>query len=798
MLSSILYIDAWDSFTNNIVSLLHVLLHADIDVIRIDTEVEDLAKLLQGYDAVVVGPGPGTPIRPEDVGIINRLWTLDDRSLVPILGICLGFQSLALASGARIQRLLEPRHGIVQQISHLGTDIFRGVKTNVKATCYHSLKVNTLHHGPTGTPRFGSSSLWTPSEAVPDILPLAWEVMGAEPVLMALKHMKKPFWGLQYHPESICTDPANNTVILNWWQDALRWNQEKRFAPRTPVEPSTRAQTKEKEKSLLDSLVHSSKEYAKRPVAVEVVDLTKDIRIPELCEIMCADDAEVVVLDSVTSKRYSIIGFVIPGETEKLQISPFDDESTSTNGSSPADRPRSYNTWLMLAEYMEHRQAIGGDSESPFWGGLMGYITYEQGLYDIGIHDASRSTNNKDIKSGGASLEHNICMAFIEKSIVIDHFARKAYIQSLYNADHDPIADQKWMKGALCRVKELASYQNGHSLEYTQSKAEDHQQQEHDLLYHYLQNAEISKPCPKEYNRKIRECQEYIRAGESYELCLTAQAVIRSTCPSSFDSAWLLYKRLRALNPAPFGAFLRLGATTILSSSPEQFVTWDREGNCHLRPIKGTVKKDASTTLATACSILSTPKERAENLMIVDLIRHDLHGVTGPGRVTVPKLMIVEEFETVYQLVSEIKGVFPPPSPAINSTASPRRTHHTGIDVLAVSLPPGSMTGAPKVRTCHLLHEIEERQARGVYSGVLGYMSVCGRGDFSVVIRSAVRLGGETREAPGGKDKTEVWRVGAGGAVTAKSEEVAEWEEMDAKMMSTLRAFGPLVRRGVE
>jgi len=158
--------------------------------------------------------------------------------------------------------------------------------------------------------------------------------------------------------------------------------------------------------------------------------------------------------------------------------------------------------------------------------------------------------------------------------------------------------------------------------------------------------------------------------------------------------------------------------------------------------------------------ILKSRKEQAENLMIVDLIRHDLSGVVGAGNVEVTKLMAMEEYETVYQLVSVIEGQMPPSS------------DRTSIDVLAASLPPGSMTGAPKKRSCELLRDIEKRR-RGVYGGVLGYLDVGGGGDFSVVIRTVEVKGKNVR-------------VGAGGAVTTLSTSAGEFEEMLAKRESVL------------
>ena len=135
--------------------------------------------------------------------------------------------------------------------------------------------------------------------------------------------------------------------------------------------------------------------------------------------------------------------------------------------------------------------------------------------------------------------------------------------------------------------------------------------------------------------------------------------------------------------------------------------------------------------------------------------------VDGRDHVRVPKLMSVEEYETVFQLVSVIEGDL----------------ETSGVAALAASLPPGSMTGAPKKRSCELLKDIEGGKPRGLYSGVVGYLDVGGGGDFSVVIRSAFRWDGED------------WRIGAGGAVTALSDAEAEWQEMLAKRENVLRAF---------
>lgn len=201
-----------------------------------------------------------------------------------------------------------------------------------------------------------------------------------------------------------------------------------------------------------------------------------------------------------------------------------------------------------------------------------------------------------------------------------------------------------------------------------------------------------------------------------------------------------------------------------------------------MKPMKGTVRKsDAVSTLKQAEELLHVPKEEAENLMIVDLVRHDLHGICGPGKVNVADLMKVEEYQSVFTMITVVQGQLP--MPATND-----RQRYTGLDVLAASLPPGSMTGAPKKRSCEILQEIEQHKERSLYSGVVGYMCVSGRGDWSVTIRSMFRWDDERAEGAEGEDQ-EVWRIGAGGAVTILSTAEGEREEMLTKLAGPLGIF---------
>ena len=354
---------------------------------------------------------------------------------------------------------------------------------------------------------------------------------------------------------------------------------------------------------------------------------------------------------------------------------------------------------------------------------------------------------------------------------------------------------------------------------------------------------DIQVPDPGVYEAKVSLCQEYIAAGESYELCLTDQTLVTrrfnldarvgGSCGSvdeaepepglepgqvdNNDMSWAMFKTLRARQPVPFGSYLRLGGATLVSSSPERFLEHDAHGLCSMRPMKGTVRKRrksatggrgegagesaGAATLEEAERILHVPKEEAENLMIVDLVRHDLHGVCGAGNVRVPHLLKVEEYASVFQMITVVEGRLHSATRGTGDHAGggspPSSPAYTGLDALAASLPPGSMTGAPKKRSCEILRGIEGGRERSLYSGVVGYIDVTGRGDWSVTIRSLFRWDDETKVevvAEGGAETstsaTETWHVGAGGAVTILSTAAGERDEMMAKLAGPLGIFG--------
>lgn len=276
-------------------------------------------------------------------------------------------------------------------------------------------------------------------------------------------------------------------------------------------------------------------------------------------------------------------------------------------------------------------------------------------------------------------------------------------------------------------------------------------------------------PAAEAYMDSIRASQHEIYEGNSYEVCLTAQTNAHIPNPSP-ELFFELYRRQRAHNSAPYAAYLRCGDFSVLSSSPERFLSVDEQRNAQTKPIKGTIARGATSEedAAAAAWLRTDEKTRAENLMIVDLLRNDLSTVSDPASVRVPVLMGVESYSTVHQLVSTV--------------SSRLREGISAVAAARACFPGGSMTGAPKPSTMQIIEGLEGR-ARGVYSGALGFVSADGSANLSIVIRTLVA-----------HDEGTV-TLAAGGAIVADSDPTAEYEEMLTKLRA---ALPPSVGRVVE
>jgi len=964
----ILFIDAFDSFSNNIISLLSDTFGAEIKRVMIKdpsfpVQDRDFQKKweeeLARFDAVVLGPGPGRPETPDDVGLMKEVWKLNGVHRLPVLGICLGFQSLVYEHGGKIRHLKQALHGQVRRpdfrpASGTRGDIFQGTH-GFGATLYHSLCADI---GQDDIPAEDwPEKKFQPQPSHKDLIPLAWveepHADGTvERILMAVKHATLPYWGLQYHPESVCTDQTHHsTVLQNWLAEVVMWNQEHgrvRIETQVPSHGQGWAQARSHSDVRLEWenytkandlypgnpwMTHGRLSQTSQVCTPSVMQqhLRADAQLEDVVEFFATNrEEDVIVLDSSNCRvrlptvaadvrgRYSIIALDVgmaphfehrAGTTKIRAYVPNDGsidetfEFQNTHG----------GFWQWISHFTETRHVALRDSlQLPFRGGFMGVFSYEMGLHNISV----------DIRKRDRKSHPDVSLVWVTKSLVIDHKENIIYHQFLQPPADTP--NGMWHRTVRMAAEDGAQYtrtmrqklrqldgflqERAHSLAGVTVRPTP----QHRDIDSGTRNIVDTDPNPNgafqprielpngmEYHDKVVACQAKIRDGESYELCLTDEAVVSrlraremavtarmhgfgldrlaTTGPgvngngisgnghmngvngmngasggngangtngsqrpsgssghgsvpveggnmihktdmlripdprnpeiySPFDDSWDLYVRLRRKQPAPFGSYIRLGGLTVISSSPERFLDYTNTGICTMRPMKGTVKKSPRcSTLEQAQALLHVPKEEAENLMIVDLVRHDLHGVCGPTRVLVPKLMKVEEYASVFQMVSIVHGSLPPRSYAQETNTAAGHDGHdrgeyTGLDILSATFPPGSMTGAPKKRSCEILQSIEKRE-RGIYSGVIGYHCVTGRGDWSVNIRCMFRWDDECGcvdgKSSGGRYSCEGptcrvgerWHVGAGGAVTILSSPVDETAEMSAKLEGTLKIF---------
>lgn len=381
-----------------------------------------------------------------------------------------------------------------------------------------------------------------------------------------------------------------------------------------------------------------------------------------------------------------------------------------------------------LAADLANHAVVTSDLPFGFTLGWVGYLGYELKAECDGAR-AHRSA------------EPDAFLIFADRGVVLDHVTGEAYLLALAAAD-DPSAAERWLDETEGRLAALPVGQTAER-DVPPVRASDIK------LRH-------DREC---YLGMIEHCLTAIEQGESYEICLTNQVVV----DAGIDPL-AAYRALRRSNPVPFGALLRLGELSVLSTSPERFLSVSSAGRVESRPIKGTRPRGATPEQDDRLrrELATSEKDRAENLMIVDLVRNDLGVHAEVGSVRVTRIFEVESYATVHQLVSTIQAQLAP-------GVSP-------VSCVRAAFPGGSMTGAPKIRTMEIIDELEGGP-RGVYSGAIGYFSLSGAVDLSIVIRTLV-VRGDTAT------------FGVGGAIIASSDPAAEFEETAVKATPMLRLLG--------
>lgn len=357
--------------------------------------------------------------------------------------------------------------------------------------------------------------------------------------------------------------------------------------------------------------------------------------------------------------------------------------------------------------------------DAPFCGGAVGYFGYDLGQRLEGVEETRP----------GARLPE-MAVGFYDWAVITDHARQERYWIGRDGAE----AVLPWLRALLQQSPPAASFAIAGGLR--------------------------EQPDRAGYAERFARVQRWLRAGDCYQINLARRFAV----PYRGDP-WEAYRRLRRRGTAPYGAFLRLPFASLLSLSPERFVSL-RGGQALTQPIKGTRPRgsDSASDRLLAESLASSPKDRAENVMIVDLLRNDFGKVCRPGSVRVPQLCAVESFPLVHHLVSTVTGTLEPGRDA--------------VDLLRACLPGGSITGAPKRHVVSLIAQLEP-QPRGPYCGAIGYISDDGAMDTNVAIRTAVCADGEMS----------YW---AGGGVVIDSTEEEEFRETEHKA----RAFLDLIEAG--
>jgi para-aminobenzoate synthetase len=345
----------------------------------------------------------------------------------------------------QIEKLNMPRHGMVNPVLHNATDIFRDIG-EFKVTSYHSLRVKTRLLALNGCAEAALPGLWVSDENYPTIKPLAWDVSDRlnGPVLMGARHTEKPFWGVQYHPESICTTEEGRRVVSGWWREASIWT---RSHPRKVIrEPVPHPERKDIVDGFRQKSVSLAAEHASRLRDLGLLDfgdrvIWKSIWAPtldaqEVSRLLCSPGNEAVILQSGKQNngqpvdeqlgRYSIISVLDPAATIRFQ---YDVASCtiSVTGTADFDGTTSYpavvlsstvdDVFSYLKEIMLQLQCQDGPDTIPFWGGLMGYVSYEAGLETISVNPGHTMSS-----TAGGAARPDINFVLITRSVVIDHF----------------------------------------------------------------------------------------------------------------------------------------------------------------------------------------------------------------------------------------------------------------------------------------------------------------------------------------------------------------------------------------
>lgn len=554
------------------------------------------------------------------------------------------------------------------------------------------------------------------SDLPPALEATAWTPDG---ILMGLRHRERPLWGVQFHPESVCG--THGRQLLDNFQGMSRTHN--RRAGRV-VSAKSAASTRRAEPPAAHQVP--------RELRVLVRTLPTCWDDDSAFDRLFRGDSHAYWLDSGgATDRFSVMGDAGGPLARVATADVWSGQVTVRSESGTEVVSSEFLPWLDR-DLREIRTQV---PELPFDFALgwVGYLGYEL-----------KGQCGGDPRHRGDTPDAT--MVFTDRALVLDHLTKTGYLLALVEDGPDDGGTvgrlaHDWLDDAARRLAALA----GTSVEEPGRPAAVgalRLRHDHDA-----------------YLARISAGLEEIAAGETYEVCLTN--MIEADGP---PDAWQAYRFLRRANPVPFGALLAFGDMAVLSTSPERFLRVDRAGVVESKPIKGTRRRGVTPEQdeALAADLRVNAKDRAENLMIVDLVRNDVGRCAEAGTVEAEDIFQVETYATVHQLVSTVRAKL--------------RTEVSAVDCVRASFPPGSMTGAPKQRTMRIIDDLEDGP-RGVYAGAIGYFSLTGAADLSVVIRTAVLTPGRIS-------------YGVGGAIIAMSDPETEFEETVLKAAPLIALAG--------
>jgi para-aminobenzoate synthetase len=660
-------------------------------------------RALSHWDFDAIVLSPG-PGRPERWHDFGVCADILRCSEIPVLGVCLGHQGLGYLLDGMVASAPAVMHGRLSGVKHLASGLFEGIPQDFSVVRYHSLAVGDSL-GPEGR-----VTAWTD-----------------DGVVMGIEHRRRPMWGVQFHPESIATEHGRR-LFENFY--ALARAHRSSRVPRAGSAPAP----PQRPPHLPRPRRHGA------GLRVHTRSLEGEAPTEPLFERLFGEAEHAFWLDSADAPtplaRSSFLGATMGPNRCVIEYDVEIQSVRMRRAQEVTEEPGSIFDVL-------HRELLAREIEPPpelqlgLLGGFVGYLGYECKA-DCGSPNVHRS----DVPDAVLMLANRI--------VTVDHISHRTHLVAIGQGE-EPEAE-RWLEDAerivaamLAQATDLSPLPPPDALERDPGS--------------------VSFRCGRgreQYLADIARCQAALSAGESYEVCLTDQ-IHTDASPQPFE----LYRLLRRRNPAPFAAYLKLGELAVLSSSPERFLSVDRDRRVEARPIKGTTPRssDSARDEALRAELLSDEKTFAEHLMIVDLLRNDLGRVCKMDSVRVPQFMVVEPYPTVHQLISTVTGV-------LDESRTP-------VECVRACFPGGSMTGAPKLRTMGIIDDIE-REARGVYSGAIGYFGFDDSVDLSIVIRTIVMRPGATT-------------IGAGGAIVMQSDPEQEFEEVLLKARAPMSAIAQAV-----